>query len=33
MEWLLANGYELPEGLDFEYWKKQAFSDIEGVDY
>ncbi|MDY7075329.1 MAG: hypothetical protein SXV54_00260 [Chloroflexota bacterium] len=33
MIWLLEQGYHLPEGLDMEYWLKNAFSDIEGVDY
>lgn len=33
MQWLLGNGYELPAGLDMDYWLRNAFSDIEGVDY
>jgi hypothetical protein len=30
---LLSGTYELPEGLDMEYWLQNAFADIKGVDY
>ena len=34
MLWLSENGYELPAGLDMDYWLENAFSDIGGgVDY
>ena len=31
--YLLSGTYELPEGLDMDYWLQNAFADIEGVDY
>ena len=27
MDWLILHGWDLPEGVDIDYWRRKAFSD------